>query len=102
MMNLNSSEERGAPTFLRQREMNELVDAEQNPVTRDLMVFAYHSLVSLVIRKAEGPIADFDLRYFMQVIQEFSSDHDGLRGFLDGKSNDTEWIAEDSLFTPEA
>lgn len=37
-----------------------------------------------VIRQAEGPIADFDLRYFMEVIQEFASDHDTLRSSLEG------------------
>ena len=98
---MNSSEIIVTPTFLRQREMNELIDAEENPTTRALMVFAYNSFFALVLRKADGPIVDFDLKFFMQVIQEFSSNHEALRMFLDGKGNETEWLAEDSLFDPD-
>jgi hypothetical protein len=59
--------------FLRQEEMNDLIASEPDPITADLMNQAAHLVILRVIRQDQGPIADFDLRYFMEVIHEFVS-----------------------------
>lgn len=83
------------PAFLRQKEMQELIASEPNQITAHLMTFANNTLVSRLLRKAPGPAADFDLGYFMQIVQEFASDHETLRKILDGTSEELIWLAED-------
>ena len=85
-----------APGFLRQDEMNALIESETDPITADLMNQAANVVMLRVLRKEKRPIADFDLRYFMEVIQEFASDHDVLRKSLEGEGGQEIWIADDS------
>ncbi len=94
---LEHEKQKSIANFLREAEMHEVIAAETDPITRDLMRFALNCLVSRTIRQAEAPIADFDLKYFIQVVQEFASDQEGLRLFLDGKGSETVWLAEDSV-----
>jgi len=82
-------------TFLRQKAMQELIAAEPDQITAHLMTFANNTLVSRLLRNAPGPAADFDLGYFMQIVQEFASDHETLRKILDEKSDELIWLAED-------
>ena len=81
--------------FLRQEEMNALIANETDPITADLMSQAAHLVVLKVIRGEEGPLGDFDLRYFMEVIQEFASDHEMLRQTLEGKVHKESWLTDD-------
>lgn len=83
------------PGFLRQEEMNDLIAKEEHPITADLMRQAAHLVVLKVLRQDKGPIADFDLRYFMEVIHEFVSDHQTLRQSLEGKVCQEEWLPHD-------
>jgi hypothetical protein len=82
------------PEFLRQREMQELIASEKDPITAHLMTFANNTLLSRLLTKEKGPVADFDLRYFMEVIQEFASDHETLKKILDGKVDELMWMAD--------
>ena len=83
--------------FLRQEEMNALIASEKDPITADLMNQAAHLVVLRVIRQEKGPISDFDLRYFMEVIQEFASDHETLTRSLKGKGSQEEWLSENNV-----
>ena len=83
--------------FLRQEEMNALIASEKDPITADLMSQAAHLVVLRVMRQEKGPMADFDLRYFMEVIQEFASDHEALRRSLEGRGSQEEWLSENDV-----
>ena len=83
------------PTFLRQEEMQELISSEQDEITAHLMIFANNTLVARILRNAPGPTADFDLRYFMEIIQEFASDRDTLKTILTGRAVDLVWLSDD-------
>lgn len=75
----NSAQE---PAMLRQEEAAQLREQEPNPITAQLMEMAQATLIIRSLRGEKGPIADFDLRYFMEVIQEFCGQHDTLRAIL--------------------
>jgi hypothetical protein len=88
-------EDRGASEFLRQEEMKELIAAEKDRITAQLMSRAANMVVLRILRKESGPIADFDLVYFMEVIKEFADDHEALRMILNGKGDELNWMAEE-------
>lgn len=85
------------PGFLRQEEMNALIAKEKDPITADLMRQAAHLVVLKVLRQDEGPVADFDLRYFMEVIHEFVSDHEALQRTLEGKVSQEAWLPDEEF-----
>jgi hypothetical protein len=91
---METAESKPLRGFLRQEEMNSLIESEKDPITADLMNQAAHIVVLRVIRHEEGPISDFDLRYFMEIIQEFASDHEILKRSLEGKRCNEEWLPE--------
>jgi hypothetical protein len=80
--------------FLRQVEMEELVASEKDPITQHLMTMAAQVVLSRLVTGKNGPIADFDLAYFMEVIQDFASNHGTLKKIIDGKGEELIWIAE--------
>lgn len=82
------------PGFLRQEEMNALIAIEGDPITAQIMGLASHLLALRVLRKEKGPAADFDLNYFMELIQELASDHETLRNILEGKGDQMTWLTE--------
>jgi hypothetical protein len=79
--------------LLRDKEMRETIASEKDPITAQLMIFAYNTLISRILSK-EQPVASFDLAYFMQIVQEFASDHATLKKILDGKGDELIWMAE--------
>ena len=82
--------------FLRQEEMNELIAQEQDPITADLMSQAAYVLVMTVGSQKTRPVADFDLRYFMEIIRDFVSDHEILKSTLEGNLRRESWLPDDS------
>ena|SRR3982751_2930262 len=87
----NTGEKERCPGFLRQREMEELIDSEKDPITRDLMALANIVVFGRVARHDSGPISDFDLLYFMELMQDFASRHDTIRLMLDGRGSELSW-----------
>jgi hypothetical protein len=94
MNNMNEAKNR-RPDFLRMEEMRELIAAEENKITRDLMTFAFNCFASVIIKNTAAPIADFDMKFSMQVVHEFAKDHEGLQMFLDGKGDEEGWGLDD-------
>lgn len=82
--------------FLRQAEMNELIKAQTDPITQELMGMMNHILVVRLLRGEEGPTGDFDLRYFMEIIQDFASEHNTIKKILEGKGHEIVWMEEES------
>jgi hypothetical protein len=78
--------------FLRRTEMQELVDSEKDPITEHLMEMAAQVVFSRVVRKERPPIADFDLRYFMEVVQDFAGQHETLKTILAGRGSELVWL----------
>ena len=74
--------------------MQEIISSEQDPITAQLMVFAYNTLLASALSEGVAPVGNFDLGFFMHVVQQFASDHDALRDILDGKGNEYVWLAE--------
>jgi hypothetical protein len=89
---MNTSEERSAAGFLRQQEMEELIASEKDPITEHLMSMAAQVVFSRLVRKEKGPTADFDLRYFMEIIQELASKHEILKKILGGHGDELVWL----------
>ena len=81
--------------FLRQKEMNDLIAQEQDPITADLMSQAAYVLVMTVGCQKTRPIADFDLRFFMEIIRDFVSDHEILKSSLEGNLRRESWLPDD-------
>jgi len=95
---MNSSEANKKPGFLRQAEMEQLIASEEDPITQHLMTMAVDVVLSRMITKKNGPIADFDLSFFMEIIQQFANEHKTLKKILEGKGDELIWLAEDELF----
>lgn len=81
--------------FLREKEMKELVSSETNEIARELMRMAHHILVLRVARNEAPPVGDFDLKYFMEIVQDFAREQGALKKILDGKGDELIWMAED-------
>src|SRR3954452_22430923 len=77
--------------FLRMEEMRAVIAAEDDKITQQLMQFASNNFASVVLDNTYKPVADFDMEFFIRVVQKFVGDHDGLRMFLDGKADDNPW-----------
>jgi hypothetical protein len=73
--------------------MNALIERQDDPITANLMHRAAHVLLLRMMRREKAPAADFDLEFFIEVIQEFVRDHDALRKSLDG-SGEEEWLPD--------
>jgi hypothetical protein len=80
------------PNLVRQLEMQELIDSEKDPITAHLMTMANEVVFARVLRGESRPIADFDLRYFMEIMQEFASNHETLRKILAGRGDELVWL----------
>jgi hypothetical protein len=85
------------PTFLRQKEMQELITSEQDKITSYLMTFANNTLIGRILRNAPGPAADFDLCFFMEIVQEFASDQNTLKTILDGRADELVWFTDEEV-----
>ena len=71
--------------LLRWDEATELLRSVDDPITSQLMNMANFEVVKKVIELKEFPVASFDMRFFMDVMRSFCSDHDTLRKVLSGE-----------------
>ena|ERR1700730_13323533 len=94
---MNTSNANQKPGFLRQTEMEELIASEKDPITQHLMTMAADVVLSRMLTKKNGPIADFDLNYFMEIVQQFANEHETLKKILSGRGDELIWLDEDEL-----
>jgi lipase chaperone LimK len=71
--------------LLRWDEAIEVLRSIENPITSQLMNIANFEVLKRFLQSKEFPVADFDLRFFMEVMRDFCSDHETLRKVLDGE-----------------
>ena len=55
---------------------------------------AAYVLVMTVAAQKIRPIADFDLRYFMEIIREFVGDHEILKATREGNRTRESWLPD--------
>jgi hypothetical protein len=80
--------------FLRKAEMLELLRSEKDEITSQLMWEASNSVFKRVLKGGDGPVSDFDLNFFMEVMQEFCGQHKVLKTILDGEGKSLEWFPD--------
>lgn len=81
--------------FLRWEEMKELLASEQDPVTAQLMGEAFMKVFNRLLKREGLPVGDFDMRFFMEILQEFFSEHETIKKIIDGTDDRQPWVAED-------
>lgn len=93
---MNEEDKSKGPSVLRYEEMIQLLDSEKDPITSQLMGFAFMKIFGRWLAGKGLPICDLDGRFFMEIMQEFCSEHENLRIILDGKGESLAWFAEES------
>jgi hypothetical protein len=73
------------PKLSRFVEAMELLNSVEDLTTSQLMNRANFVVLRRFNEEGQLPVADFDLRYFMEIIHEFCSDHESLRRILQGE-----------------
>lgn len=73
------------PDLLRWDEAMELLRSVNDPITSQLMNMANFAVLRKTLQAKEHPVADFDLRFFFEVMADFCSDHETLRKVLAGE-----------------
>jgi predicted TIM-barrel enzyme len=90
-----SSENKQSIEFLRQDEVIKLIESEKNTITSQLMTEASNTIFKRMLRREAPPVADFDLLFFMQVMQEFCSQQEVLQKILAGRGSELDWFPEE-------
>jgi hypothetical protein len=65
--------------LLRQDEAAKLLRSVNDLTTNQLMSIANTLVIKRYLEQDERPVADFDLRFFMEVMLEFCGDHNLLK-----------------------
>lgn len=73
------------PRLLNWDEAMKLLGSVEDKATSQLMNMANFEVLKRFFQLKHFPAADFDLRFFMEVMLEFCSDHDTLRKILAGE-----------------
>lgn len=84
--------------FIRQTEANDVAKKADNLITRQLVDSAVaQALAFTPLERKEFPIADFDMKYFVEVMLNLfgEKNHNYLRAILDGK--DLRWWDDEEL-----
>lgn len=72
--------------LLRCEGAQEAIDRIADPVTKNLVNMAFvHVVKSLLIEGRDAPRGDFDMNYFVTVLEPFFSEHDVLARTLAGE-----------------
>ncbi|MGA9997903.1 MAG: hypothetical protein WBP93_20980 [Pyrinomonadaceae bacterium] len=82
-------------SMLRQEEASQIMVEESDPITSHLMEMASAVIVNRALRGESGPIADFDLLFFMEVMREFCSQHEVLKTILAGRGDELIWSSKE-------
>jgi hypothetical protein len=72
-------------SLLRTTEANELLSSVDDPITHHLLSNVLYRLLLKYQVRREVPIADLDLRYFVEILVESFADHNALRRILAGE-----------------
>jgi len=83
------------PTILRYEEMKQLLYSEKDPITSQLMSEAFMRVFYRWLSGKGLPVCDFDGRFYMEIMQEFCSNHYLLRKILAGEGEDLAWGPEE-------
>lgn len=86
------------PVLLRQPESWELLASEKDLITNQLLNKATMCVVKALANSEKQPIADFDLKFFVEVMIEFCRDHENLKKILAGE--DLRWFDEEEIGSP--
>ena len=71
--------------LLRQDEAMKLLKSVEDPVTNQLMNMANFEVLRRFLHRDGLPVSDFDLRFFIEAMKDFCSQHDNLRKILAGE-----------------
>lgn len=71
--------------LLRQNEAMDLLKSVNNAVTNQLMNMANFEVLKRFMEREGLPTNDFDLRFFMEAMRDFCSQHDTIRKILAGE-----------------
>ena len=85
-----------AAEFIRQDEANEVAKEASDLITNQLVSSAVASAIALTpIERKEWPIADFDMKYFVEVMLNLFGErnHERLRAILRGE--DVRWWGDE-------
>lgn len=72
--------------LLRQNEAAQLYQGVEDLITKQLMGMASMCVLNRYFKKGALPASDLDMRFFMEIIYEFCTDHKTLRAILSGES----------------
>lgn len=78
-------EDKSYPSMLRGNEAMELLKSVNDPITNQLMNMANFEVLRRFLERDGLPISDFDLRFFMEAMKDFCSQHDTIRKILAGE-----------------
>jgi hypothetical protein len=73
------------PKMLRWDEAMELLRSVDDSITNQLMNRANFEIIKKFSERRGLPVADFDLRFFMEVMLEFCGQHTVIKKILDGE-----------------
>jgi hypothetical protein len=73
------------PQLIRWTEAMQVLNSVDNLTTNQLMNMANFEVLKCIIEQKELPANDFDLKFFMEVMKAFCSDHSTLRKVLSGE-----------------
>ncbi len=72
--------------LLRWDEAMQLLNSVEDPITNQLMNRANFEILKRFFKLKDYPVSDFDLRFFMEIMLAFCSDHNNLREILSGEN----------------
>jgi hypothetical protein len=71
--------------LLKQNEAMELLNSVKDLVANQLMNRANFYVTKRFMARETAPVSDFDLRFFMEVMEELFNDQEALRRILNGE-----------------
>ncbi len=80
--------------MLRRQEAIELLNSIKDPVTQGLAHRAHYFVLKRFAEQKSLPVADFDMLFFVQVLQQFCQEHDILKRLLAGERVGAWWDDE--------
>lgn len=81
-------------TTLRHPEAIAFLNSIKDPITRRLAHNAHFLALRRFTENRELPVANFDILFFAQVMEEFCSEHDLLKQYLAGETPGAWWDEE--------
>ena len=86
------------PEILRQDEARQILLSVEDLTTNQLLNKANMCILSKYMQNRELLMSDFDLKFFLEAMLEFCSDHENLKRILDGEN--LRWFDDDEMENP--